>query len=61
MHKTKDSNGVLILAVKIKKFVIYGTKEFMKSYPIPLLWDATKKLFSCILKNGNFKQGLTEF
>jgi uncharacterized membrane protein len=60
MHKTKDSNGVLIyVAVKDKKFVIYGDKGIHEKVN-DSFWDATKEIIQSHFKNGNFKQGLID-
>jgi uncharacterized membrane protein len=60
MHKTKDSNGVLIyVAVKDKKFVIYGDKGINEKVKTTF-WDATKEVIQSHFKNGNFKQGLID-
>lgn len=60
MHKTKDSNGVLIyVAVKDKKFVIYGDKGIHEKVNASF-WNATKEVMQLHFKNGNFKQGLID-
>ena len=60
MHKTKDSNAVLIyVAVKDKKFVIYGDKGIHEKVT-DSFWNATKEIMQMHFKNGNFKQGLVD-
>ena len=60
MHKTKDSNGVLIyVAVKSKQFAICGDKGIHDVVPDDF-WETTKEVMANHFKNGNFKQGLVE-
>ncbi|WP_405608762.1 TPM domain-containing protein [Polaribacter sp. Asnod1-A03] len=60
MHKTKDANGVLIyVAVKDKKFVIFGDKGINDVVP-DSFWNSTKDVIQNHFKNGNFKQGIVD-
>jgi uncharacterized membrane protein len=60
MNNTKDANGVLIyVAVKDKKFVIYGDKGINEKVPTNF-WDSTKDVIQKHFKNGDFKQGLID-
>jgi uncharacterized membrane protein len=60
MNKTKDANGVLIyVAVKDRKFVIYGDKGINDKVPTNF-WDTTKDVIQTHFKNGNFKQGIID-
>jgi uncharacterized membrane protein len=60
MHNTKDENAVLIyVAVKDKKFVIYGDKGINKVVPIDF-WNSTKDIMQNHFKNNDFKQGIVD-
>ncbi|WP_299062680.1 TPM domain-containing protein [uncultured Polaribacter sp.] len=60
MNNTKDQNGVLIyVAVKDKKFVIYGDKGINEVVSKDF-WDATKDVIQNHFKEGNFKQGIVD-
>jgi uncharacterized membrane protein len=60
MHKTKDSNGVLIyVAVKDRQFVICGDKGINEKVGTDF-WNSTKDIIANHFKNGNFKQGLID-
>lgn len=60
MNNTKDENAVLIyVAVKDKKFVIYGDKGINNVVPNDF-WNSTKDIMQNHFKNSNFKQGLVE-
>tara|TARA_B110001454_G_scaffold216631_1_gene240259 strand:+ start:518 stop:955 length:438 start_codon:yes stop_codon:yes gene_type:complete len=60
MNNTKDENAVLIyVAVKDKKFVIYGDKGIHKAVPKGF-WTATKDVMQNHFKQGNFKQGIVD-
>jgi uncharacterized membrane protein len=60
MNNTKDENAVLIyVAVKDKKFVIYGDKGINKVVPKDF-WNTTKDVMQNHFKNGNFKQGIVD-
>lgn len=60
MNETKDANAVLIyVAVKDKKFVIYGDKGIDEVVPKDF-WDTTKDVIQSHFKSGNFKQGIVE-
>lgn len=60
MDNTKDGNGVLIyVAVKDKKFVIYGDKGIDKAVPRGF-WDSTRDIMSTHFKKGAFKTGIVE-
>lgn len=60
MNNTKDENAVLIyVAVKDKKFVIYGDKG-INNVVLSDFWNATKDVMQNHFKNNNFKQGLVE-
>ena len=60
MHKTKDSNGVLIyVAVKDKQFAICGDKGINEKVSSDF-WDTTKDIIATNFRNGNFKQGLVD-
>ena len=60
MNATKDANGVLIyVAVKDKKFVIYGDKGINEVVP-KYFWDNTKDVIQNHFINDNFKQGLID-
>ncbi|WP_343330875.1 TPM domain-containing protein [Polaribacter staleyi] len=60
MNNTKDDNAVLIyVAVKDKKFVIYGDKGINKVVPTGF-WNTTKDVMQTHFKNGDFKQGLVD-
>jgi uncharacterized membrane protein len=60
MNNTKDENAVLIyVAVKDKKFVIYGDKGINKVVPEGF-WTATKDIMQNHFKQGNFKQGIVD-
>lgn len=60
MHKTKDSNGVLIyLAVENKLFAICGDSGIDKVVPIDF-WDKTKQAIANNFQRGKFKQGLID-
>ena len=60
MDNTKDENGVLLyVAVKDKKFVIYGDKGIDKAVPKGF-WDKTKEIISSYFKNGDFKNGIIQ-
>lgn len=58
MNNTKDENAVLIyVAVKDKKFVIYGDKGINEVVPDDF-WNTTKDVMQNYFKLGDFKQGL---
>ena len=60
MDNTKDANAVLIyVAVKDKKFVIYGDKGINKVVPNDF-WNSTKDIMQSHFKNANFKQGIVD-
>jgi uncharacterized membrane protein len=60
MHNTKDANAVLIyVAVKDKKFVIYGDKGINKVVPKDF-WNTTKDVMQNHFKKGDFKQGIVD-
>jgi len=60
MDNTKDANAVLIyVAVKDKKFVIYGDKGINKVVPKDF-WNSTKDIMQSHFKNANFKQGIVD-
>ncbi|MCG1037514.1 TPM domain-containing protein [Polaribacter sargassicola] len=60
MDETKDRNGVLIyVAVKDKKFVIYGDKG-INNVVSDDFWDTTKDVIQNHFKKGNFKQGIVD-
>jgi len=60
MNNTKDENAVLIyVAVKDKKFVIYGDKGINNVVPKDF-WNSTKDVMQNHFKKGNFKQGIVE-
>jgi len=60
MHKTKDANAVLIyVAVKDKKFVIYGDTGINKVVSKDF-WNTTKDVIQNHFKKGNFKQGIVD-
>ena len=60
MNNTKDANGVLLyVAVKDKKFVIYGDKGIDKAVPKGF-WESTKETIANHFKNGDFKTGIIE-
>lgn len=60
MQHTKDANAVLIyVAVKDKKFVIYGDKGIHKVVP-ENFWDSTKDAMQNHFKNNEFKQGIVK-
>ena len=60
MNNTKDENAVLIyVAVKDKKFVIYGDKGINKVVPTGF-WNSTKNAIQNHFKEGNFKQGIVD-
>ncbi|MDX6748033.1 TPM domain-containing protein [Polaribacter sp. PL03] len=60
MDNTKDANAVLIyVAVKDKKFVIYGDKG-INNVVEKNFWDTTKEVIQNHFKNGNFKQGIVD-
>ncbi|MFY9241639.1 MAG: TPM domain-containing protein [Polaribacter sp.] len=60
MNNTKDENAVLIyVAVKDKKFVIYGDKGINNVVPKDF-WNTTKDVMQNHFKNGNFKQGIVD-
>ena len=60
MDNTKDANAVLIyVAVKDKKFVIYGDKGINKVVP-KYFWNSTKDIMQNHFKNANFKQGIVD-
>ncbi|MBT8188595.1 MAG: TPM domain-containing protein [Croceitalea sp.] len=60
MDNTKDENGVLLyVAVRDKKFVIYGDRGIYKAVPNGF-WDTTKETISMHFKKGHFKQGIIE-
>jgi uncharacterized membrane protein len=60
MNNTKDKNAVLIyVAVKDKKFVIYGDKGINKVVPEGF-WTTTKDIMQNHFKQGNFKQGIVD-
>ena len=60
MNNTKDENAVLIyVAVKDKKFVIYGDKGINKVVPLNF-WDTTKNVIQSHFVKGNFKQGIVD-
>lgn len=58
MHKTEQSNGVLIyLAYDDKRFAIIGDKGINNAVPVNF-WDTTKEVMSVYFKQGNFKEGV---
>lgn len=58
MDNTKDENGVLIyVAVRDKKFVIYGDRGIDKAVPKGF-WETTKEAIAAHFKNGDFKMGI---
>ena len=60
MDNTKDENGVLLyVAVRDKKFVIYGDKGIDKAVPKGF-WESTKETIAQHFKNGDFKTGIIE-
>jgi len=60
MHKTKDANAVLIyVAVKDKKFVIYGDTGINKVVSKDF-WNTTKDVIQNHFKQGAFKQGIVD-
>lgn len=60
MDNTKDENGVLLyVAVRDKKFVIYGDRGIYKAVPKGF-WDSTKETITTYFKKGQFKQGIIE-
>jgi uncharacterized membrane protein len=60
MHKTKDSNGVLIyVAVENKLFAICGDSGIDKVVPKDF-WESTKKVIANNFSRGKFKQGLID-
>jgi uncharacterized membrane protein len=60
MHKTQDSNGVLIyVAVKSKQFAICGDHGINKVVPADF-WESTKDVMANHFRKGNFKQGLID-
>lgn len=60
MNATKDANGVLIyVAVKDKKFVIYGDKGINEVVSKDF-WNNTKDVIQNHFINDNFKQGLID-
>lgn len=60
MNNTKDENAVLIyVAVKDKKFVIYGDKGINNVVPKDF-WNSTKDVMQNHFKKGHFKQGLID-
>lgn len=60
MDNTKDKNGVLIyVAVKDKKFVIYGDQGINEKVPTDF-WDSTKDIILENFKNGNNKGALVQ-
>lgn len=60
MDNTKEENGVLIyIAVRDKKFVIYGDKGINRAVP-DNFWDNTKTILENHFKKGDFKQGIIE-
>lgn len=58
MDNTKENNGVLIyVAVKDKKFVIYGGSGI--DYVVPKgFWDTTKELIQSHFQRSEFKEGI---
>lgn len=60
MDNTKEENGVLIyVAVKDRKFVIYGDKGIDKVVPRGF-WDSTRDIMAKYFKKGDFKTGIVE-
>ena len=60
MDNTKDANGVLIyVAVKDRKFVIYGDKGIDREVPKGF-WDSTRDLMASYFKKGDFKNGIIQ-
>jgi uncharacterized membrane protein len=60
MDNTKDANAVLIyVAVKDKKFVIYGDKGIDKVVPKDF-WNTIKDVIQNHFKQGDFKQGIVD-
>ena len=60
MDNTKNQNAVIIyVAVKDKKFVIYGDKGIDAVVPNNF-WDSTKDIIQSYFKTGNFKQGIVD-
>ncbi len=60
MNNTKEENAVLIyVAVKDKKFVIYGDKGINEVVPKDF-WNSTKDVMQNHFKKGEFKQGIVE-
>ena len=60
MNNTKDANAVLIyVAVKDKKFVIYGDEGIHKVVADDF-WNTTKDVMQKQFKQGDFKQGIVD-
>ena len=60
MNNTKEENAVLIyVAVKDKKFVIYGDKGINEVVP-ENFWNSTKDIMQNHFKKSDFKQGIVE-
>ncbi len=60
MFNTKQQNAVLLyVAVKDKKFVIYGDKGIDAVVPNNF-WNTTKEAIQTHFKSSNFKQGIID-
>lgn len=60
MDNTKDENGVLLyVAVKDRKFVIYGDRGIDRAVPRGF-WNTTKDIIAEHFKAGDFKTGIVE-
>lgn len=60
MFNTKQRNAVLIyVAVKDKKFVIYGDKGIDAVVP-DNFWDETKNIIQTLFKKRSFKEGIVK-
>lgn len=60
MDNTKEENGVLIyVAVKDRKFVIYGGRGIDKVVPDGF-WESTRDAIQSQFKKKNFKQGIMD-
>ncbi|MGB5371368.1 MAG: TPM domain-containing protein [Flavobacteriaceae bacterium] len=60
MDNTKQENGVLLyIAVKDKKFVIYGDRGIDKAVADDF-WNSTKNIIESHFREGRFKQGIVE-
>ncbi len=60
MDNTKQENGVILyIAVKDKKFVIYGDRGIDKVVAADF-WDSTKDIIESHFREGRYKQGIVE-